>query len=427
MSSDWNKTSLGDICEIIGGGTPKTSINEYWGGDIPWLSVTDLKLDNRYVHTTEKTITKLGLNNCSTKILNKGDLIISARGTVGKLAQLSKPMAFNQSCYGLRSKDKTINEFLYYSIKGIIKEIRSKTHGSVFSTITRNTFDLLEIFLPPLWEQKAIAATLSCLDDMIELNNRANKVLEEMAQAIFKHWFVDFEFPDENGEPYKSSGGEMVESELGEIPMGWKIVSLNEIVEICIGGDWGKEKETENYVPVICLRGTDLQSLKENGQANKAPIRWVKENSLVKRKILDNDILIGGSGLGPIGRSLYCAAGIKRIFDYPVIYSNFCKKIRAINSGYAVFIEHLIERKYKSGEMQNYMSGTSIPNLDMAGLLNSVIVLPDDTLISRYANIKQSYFKNKFSQTNLILTNIRDTHLPKLISGEIRVPVEGVG
>ncbi|NLB18487.1 MAG: restriction endonuclease subunit S, partial [Syntrophomonadaceae bacterium] len=245
-SSEWSKTNLGDICEIIGGGTPKTSVNKYWGGEIPWLSVVDFKSDNRYVHTTEKTITTVGLKNSSTKMLNKGDLIITARVNVGALAQLSKPMAFNQSYYGLRSNDKAVNDFLYYAIKNIIKEIRSKTHGSVFSTITRDTFNILEIFLPTLKEQKAIAATLSCLDDMIELNNRTNEVLEEMAQAIFKHWFVDFEFPHDIGEPFKASGGEMVGIELAEIPEGWKVGVLEDIGEI-IGGSTPSKKNPDYY------------------------------------------------------------------------------------------------------------------------------------------------------------------------------------
>ena len=101
----WVDTTLGESINLIGGGTPKTTIEEYWDGDIPWLSVVDFNNDNRWVSNTEKTITKLGLDKSSTKLLNKGDVIISARGTVGALAQLKYPMTFNQSCYGIRQKE----------------------------------------------------------------------------------------------------------------------------------------------------------------------------------------------------------------------------------------------------------------------------------------------------------------------------------
>src|SRR5690554_2474356 len=111
---DWTEYKLSEIVDIFGGGTPKASISEYWGGNIPWLSIKDFNSNNRFVYCTEKSITQLGLKNSSTKLLNKGDLIISARGTVGALAQLGKPMTFNQSCYGLRAKPLTINNFLYY-------------------------------------------------------------------------------------------------------------------------------------------------------------------------------------------------------------------------------------------------------------------------------------------------------------------------
>lgn len=103
---------------VIGGGTPKTKIPEYWGGEIPWLSVVDFGNDQKKVHQTEKTITEQGLKNSSTKILKKGQIIISARGTVGELAVVGKDMAFNQSCYGLDAIESIcINDFLYYLMK----------------------------------------------------------------------------------------------------------------------------------------------------------------------------------------------------------------------------------------------------------------------------------------------------------------------
>lgn len=111
-----------DICQIMGGGTPKTSVPEYWNGDIYWLSVKDFAGDSRYVYDTEKKITELGLNNSSTKLLQKDDIIISARGTVGEMAMIPYPMAFNQSCFGLRGNEVVDKTYLFYFNGSLILE-----------------------------------------------------------------------------------------------------------------------------------------------------------------------------------------------------------------------------------------------------------------------------------------------------------------
>lgn len=169
------KYKLSEVMDIIGGGTPKTTKLEYWNGNIPWLSVKDFNNDYRYVYRTEKTITQLGLENSSTKLLQKGDVIISARGTVGEIATIPFPMAFNQSCYGLRAKrDIVTADFLYYLIKHNIFVLKKNTHGSVFDTITRDTFDGIEIEIPNLKIQEKITSILSDFDEKIELNNEIN-------------------------------------------------------------------------------------------------------------------------------------------------------------------------------------------------------------------------------------------------------------
>ncbi len=185
--SDWVEKTLGEVCEIVGGGTPKTTVDEYWNGDIPWLSVVDFNDENRWVLKTEKSITEKGLKESSTKILNAGDLIISARGTVGALAQLKSEMAFNQSCYGIKAKAYiTDQSFSFYIFKYSLDKIGRNVHGAVFDTITKETFNHVQILLPPLPEQQAIASVLSAFDDKIELLREQNKTLEEIGQTIFK-------------------------------------------------------------------------------------------------------------------------------------------------------------------------------------------------------------------------------------------------
>ena len=164
--------------DIIGGGTPKTSVAEYWGGDIPWLSVKDFNNNYRYVYDTEKSITEEGLKHSSTRILKRGDSIISARGTVGEMAMIPYPMAFNQSCYGLRAKDEIVDPyFLYYLVKYNVHVLQNNTHGSIFDTITRETFEGIHVDIPERCDQLKIANILGNIDDKIELNVKINENL----------------------------------------------------------------------------------------------------------------------------------------------------------------------------------------------------------------------------------------------------------
>lgn len=200
--------------DLIGGGTPKTSIPEYWNGTIPWLSVKDFNNDFRYVYKTEKSITQLGLKNSSTKLLQKGDIIISARGTVGEIATIPFTMAFNQSCYGLRAKKGTVtSDYLYYLIKHNISVLKKNTHGSVFDTITRNTFDNIEVEIPSIEIQQKISSILNDYDKKIELNNAINNNLFHQAQALYKNRFIDME-------PFS-----------GKMPDDWHLGTFSEIIE----------------------------------------------------------------------------------------------------------------------------------------------------------------------------------------------------
>ncbi|MBU6197461.1 MAG: restriction endonuclease subunit S [Cyanobacteria bacterium REEB446] len=276
---DWNEYSLDDVIKIIGGGTPKRSNPDYWNGEIPWLSVVDFNNDSKYVSKTSELITELGLKESSTKLLEKGQIIISARGTVGCLAQLKRKMAFNQSCYGIDGDTQyTTNDYLYYLLKEKISELKTKAHGAVFDTITKETFKTIYITLPPLPEQKRIAEILSSLDNKIEINKQISQTLEEMAEALFKSWFIDFDpvhvkkarleagagekeanlavmkfissktdeelekFQNDYPEKYrkledvaKLFPAEFQDGELGEVPLGWGIATVSDYLELAYG------------------------------------------------------------------------------------------------------------------------------------------------------------------------------------------------
>ncbi|EBU7166364.1 restriction endonuclease subunit S [Salmonella enterica subsp. enterica serovar Stockholm] len=146
MPKGWITTSFNDLIELIGGGTPKTSVEEFWNGDIPWFSVVDAPSESDvYVLTTEKKITIEGLNNSSAKLLRKGTTIISARGTVGKCAMVAVPMAMNQSCYGVIGKNNISDEYVYFQLKNAVQTLQQMGHGSVFNTITRDTFKNIKV------------------------------------------------------------------------------------------------------------------------------------------------------------------------------------------------------------------------------------------------------------------------------------------
>lgn len=181
IESKWPLSRLSDLVEIISGGTPDTANETYWGGDIPWLSVTDFSSVSRFVYAAEKSITQEGLRNSSTKILQIGDLIISARGTVGALAQLGKPMAFNQSCYGLRSKGSMSNDCLFYVLSKEIMQLKAQATGSKFDAITTRIFDEVKIPVPPPDVQAQIVAECQAIDAEVE---QAKEIIQKEKDRV---------------------------------------------------------------------------------------------------------------------------------------------------------------------------------------------------------------------------------------------------
>ena len=185
--------NLLDYVKIISGGTPKTNIPEYWNGNIPWISIDDFRDVTKYVYQTQKTITKNGVINSSTNILEKNDIIVSARGTVGKLALIYREMAFNQSCFGIRVENKLcLNpEYLFYYLKCNINYILKKSQGAIFDSINLETFKYIKINLPPINVQNEIVSILSSIDEQIRHNNTMVNKLQVLGKAIFEHFAIN--------------------------------------------------------------------------------------------------------------------------------------------------------------------------------------------------------------------------------------------
>jgi len=250
----WSEFSIKDICiNISSGGTPSRKVPEYYlNGVHKWIKTQELKDCN--IYDTDEHITDAALKNSSAKIYPKNTISMAMYGaTVGKLGIMKSECATNQACCNMVvDSTKADYRFLFYSLLYRREELIGLASGAAQQNLNVGVISNFRINLPTLSEQKAIAATLSALDDMIELNNQINKNLEEMAQAIFKSWFVDFE-------PFKD--GEFEESELGLIPKGWKVGTFGEVAEITSGKRpvSKQDKETPDfYVPLVgasCIMG----------------------------------------------------------------------------------------------------------------------------------------------------------------------------
>ncbi|WP_288948987.1 restriction endonuclease subunit S [uncultured Paracoccus sp.] len=181
----WKTAPYLDLVEIISGGTPKTTVDEYWNGDIPWYSVVDAPAAGQvFVHSTEKNISQLGFGNSAVKLVPRGTTIISARGTVGKIAMAGGDMVFNQSCYGLRGKLPETDAFVYFATERGVEQLQSMAHGSVFATITRKTFQGLDLAKPPIKLLKAYDASASVWLDRIHAFGLESRTLATLRDTL---------------------------------------------------------------------------------------------------------------------------------------------------------------------------------------------------------------------------------------------------
>lgn len=410
------EVSVSEVTDIFIGGTPKTSVKEYWDGDILWASAKDVaNCESRYIEKTEKRITQKGVDNSAAKILPKDTIVITSRGTVGKICLLPIPMSFNQTCYGLVVK-KGINPlYLFYKLKSMLSQIDSLSYGTVFDTITKKTFDELKFSLPSENEQRAIASILSSLDDKIALNHQMNTTLEAIGQALFKHWFVDFEFPDGEGKPYRSSGGEMVETELGEVPAGWRVGTLGEICAKITDGSHLSPKESDGNHLIATVRDLgaydfDLNSCKKISDEDYQKL--IKNGCRPEK----GDILFSKDG----------TMGITHLYfgHQDIVLLSSIAIIRPKNNIYSNYIySYLKSSSAQSLIFGGFVSGSALPRLVLKDIKKIPVLIPPEKLIMRFNKI----FNNPLIQIieneiqSRTLAAIRDTLLPKLMSGEIRM------
>ena len=224
-SNGWRYVKVKDFSEVIGGGTPKTGVPEYWGGDIPWITPKDLSNHKeKFIFRGERNITKEGLKNSSARFVPENTVLLTSRAPVGYLAIAKNPLTTNQGFRSLIVKEEFLPEFVYYLLLNNVDYLKQHASGSTFQELSGGTLKNLQFQIPALPEQRAIAKILSDLDEKIELNNHMNKTLESIAQALFKKWFVDFDYPGYENAKF-----------VNELPKGWDIQTIGDVVELSYG------------------------------------------------------------------------------------------------------------------------------------------------------------------------------------------------
>lgn len=350
--------------------------------------------------------------------LIKDDIIITTVGSwptnpasvVGKVVKVPENMnnsLLNQNAVRIRGNSLVNQRYLYYLLKSnnFRDYIIGTAQGSANqASITQKDIKNFKYDIPTLKEQEAISKILSDLDEKIETNIEINKKLEEMAQAIFKQWFVDFEFPNEDGKPYKSSGGEMVESELGIIPEGWKIKELKEVIKF----NKGKkpkiitDKEFDNsklYLTIDVL--------------NRNSIQYAINDKVVLANKKDILMVMDGASSG----SLYYGLD-------GIVGSTLSKLV--INDEYINDDILYYFLKLNEFNIKGHLTGSAIPHTDKEYVNRLIMCIPNDKeLLVRVtkilSDIREKVIINNEENSRLI--KLRDILLPKLMSGEIRVPL----
>ena len=294
-------------------------------------------------------------------------------------------------------------KFLYYQLS--LVDFENLNVGSAVPSLTIPIINDVDVSLPSLEEQKRIAGVLSSLDDKIDLLNRENATLEALAETLFRHYFI------ENPDPT------------------WKEGKLGDYIIETIGGEWGTETpEGESNMPVRCLRGADVADLND-GNATRTPLRYIKTSKYEKIKPNNGDIILeisGGTDTCSTGRVAYINDSVKQLFDYPIVFSNFCRLLR-VKEEYTYFVYCYFRYLHKQGEFFNLENGSSgIHNLNYKAALYDDLGWPVPTdrkwVIEFGEKVKPYFDKINTNKKQIISLSAQcDTMLPRLMSGEVMV------
>ena len=438
--SGWKWTLLTDVARLETGHTPSRKFPEYWDGDVPWIGIRDATGNHgQTIHETNQYTTDLGIENSSARILPANTVCLSRTASVGYVIVMGKPMATSQDFVNWVCSDDLDYRFLMYVLLAEKRSFLRFAHGTTHQTIYFPEVKAFHICLPPIEEQRAIASILGALDDKIELNRRMNATLESLARAIFKSWFVDFDPVHANAirqNAGKTGAGQMPassaiptthdpkvldlfpstfqDSELGPIPEGWGVGTLDDCCEFQEGYVNPSQRKPEYFGDEIkWLRAVDLN----NSFVFETTRRLSREgfDSAGKSALLFEPDTLAISKSGTIGR-----IGILK--DY------MCGNRAVINikpkrdvCGVQFVFETL--RVYKQ-QIVELATGSVQKNLYTSVLGSQKIVLPTPEVISAFeqATCDLTEFGAAILLESHRLSALRDTLLPQLLSGKLPIP-----
>ena len=399
INKDWKEVKLGDIVDITMGQSPKSEFYNKRNEGMPFLQGSaTFGFMHPYFETYSSDIKKIAIN---------GSVLMSVRAPVGDLNIANADVCIGRGLCSINGKSNIINRYIFYLLSYYKPKLLNMQKGTTFGAITKDDILNFKVLIAEdIEEQKRIASILSALDDKIELDNKTNKILEEMAQTIFKEWFINFNFPNEDGKPYKKSGGEMIDSELGKIPKGWKVITLKDIISIAKGkkpnatSDKITEKFTMPYLTINCY--------------NNEATEYTEYNEKMHVKELDIVMVMDGNA----GKIFYGKEGI--------LSSTMAKLIVEDSNLNELVFYFLKSIEY---DLMYHTVGSVIQHADKQYMLNKKFCVSLDNLerlSDIFKCIRKEISLNK--KENEKLSNIRDSLLPKLMTpkgrradGEIRV------
>ena len=390
----WKTYKLSDIGTVVGGATPSTTVEKFYGGDIPWLTPKDLSdFKDRYIERGERNITQEGLNSCSAHLLPENSVLFSSRAPIGYVAIAKNPIATNQGFKSIIPNANVDSLFLYYALKYNKEKIEAIGSGTTFKEVSGAIMKNFEISLPPLEEQRRIAGILGAIDDKIECNRRINANLELQAQALYKQWFVDNHSDD------------------------WKEMPLDKISLHITDGVHNTVVDTPDGDGYL-LSCKNIKNGQLHIDNNERRINAETLSRLRKRTQLDQgDILL--TSVGTIGEMFL-------INEYPSNYE-FQRSVAIIKpnpqlaSSYFLYSALL----YKKAEIKHLAHGAVQQCIFISDLKEFLVDVPNFEIITSFDSIVAPLFDTitKMQKENKVLTNLRDTLLPKLMNGEME---EGV-
>ena len=435
MAGEWLTATVESLSRIVcSGGTPRTGVADYYdGGSIPWVTTTEVDY-NRIVQT-DKCITEAGLAASSAKMVPPGTVIVAmyGRGTAGRVAMAGVPLTTNQACCNLVVDETQADaRFVYYSLWSNFSKLDALANGSVQQNLSAGVIRAFEILVPPLSEQRAIAHILGTLDDKIELNRRMARTLEDMARALFKAWFVDFEpvraKMDGRWRPGESLPGlpahlydlfpdRLVDSELGEIPEGWEVQPVGGLADV-VGGTTPSTK-----VAAYWEGGTHCWATPKDLAGLAHPVLLGTE-----RHVTDSGLSKTGSGLLPAGTVLLSSRapiGYLAVAEVPVAINQGFIAMRPKQGIASVFL--LMWAEIANDEIMSRANGSTFLEISKGNFRPIPVVVPSESVMrvfEKHAGGHYSRIVECVRQTQ-VLTEVRNALLPRLVSGEVRVTDPG--